>query len=239
LSEEFNYKLKKYQTYKRFLEDLELDQRSYGGKNTDSAYFDHIENLILEDHKKVFELISGYNQTFENYVNEMERKYVYEKSSKLLSAGQNNSDVDRSLLESGNTLNYIAGAINANEEMKMKKMVFRASRGRIIISFFDFLQHNVNHMLKSQNNNDKVIKKIFVIFFQTGEERILMGKLINICDVLGASRYIVPNRERLVDSLEQLDTKISQLKLMMEKAEESIRNFLKEKTENVIIFNVE
>jgi hypothetical protein len=60
-----------------------------------------------------------------------------------------------------------------------------------------------------------------------------MGKIINICDVLGASRYIVPRRECLQDSLEQLDTKISQLKLMMEKAEESVRNFLKVKTDNV------
>lgn len=163
----------------------------------------------------------------------MERKFIYEKASKLLSTGQNSNEVDNSLLETGNSLNYIAGAINANEELKFKKMIFRASRGRVIISFFDFQIPKFNHMLKNQKNGDNSVKKIFVIFYQGGEEKILMGKMLNICDVIGASRYIVPSRDSLQCSLEQLGLKIDQLKVMMEKAEESVRKFLKEKTEYV------
>jgi hypothetical protein len=43
-----------------------------------------------------------------------------------------------SLEESGTGANFLAGTIKAEDELRMKRMIFRISRGRAIPTFFNF-----------------------------------------------------------------------------------------------------
>lgn len=74
-------------------------------------------------------------------------------------------------------LNILAGVIKADEEIRMKRMIFRISRGRAIPQFFDF------------NSDSEILKKIFIIFFQGQEDSFLKNKLTKISDIFNASRY--------------------------------------------------
>ncbi len=74
-------------------------------------------------------------------------------------------------------LNILAGVIKADDEIRMKRMVFRMSRGRAIPQFYEM------------GKNVETMKKIFIVFFQAAEEsNFLKGKLIKICDIFQASR---------------------------------------------------
>ena len=50
--------------------------------------------------------------------------------------------------EAGIGANFLAGTIKAEDELRMKRMIFRVSRGRAIPSFFN-LEHNPNEDFKS------------------------------------------------------------------------------------------
>jgi hypothetical protein len=175
----------------------------------------------------------------ENFI---EKKYVYDKSSQLISSNQSYyQDVDSTVvIEEGNqaTLNFLAGAINALDEMKMKKMIHRASKGRAVVTFFDFLHNSSEFKLLNQDKEKEkhvVKKKIFTIFFQGGVENILLQKLLRICDVLGASRYNIPRREDMISNMTDLHNEISEKKNFLRELEGMIRKFLKEKIGNNVI----
>jgi hypothetical protein len=239
LCTDLGYRVQKYSKYKDFITDLENDQLRRDGRRAASTYFDLIEHEIIEDHKKIQDLISSHNQISEQLETLIEKKYVYDKSSQLISGNksyyqdQNNTVV----IEEGNqaSLNFLAGAINTLDEMKMKKMIHRASRGRAVVTFFDFL-HNSGEfkLLKQDKEKEKNVlkKKIFTIFFQGGAENVLLQKLLKLCDVLGASRYNIPRREDMVSNMTDLHNEITEKKNFLKEVEGMVTKFLKEKLGN-------
>ncbi len=131
--------------------DEKLRDRKYG-----ATYFDLLEGEISEEEKKITELIESFNHINENLENLIEKKSVFDKSSQLfLSESENshssyvsnrmiNNPVLGADLEDGfrSDLNFIAGVIKAEDDMRMKRMVFRISRGRAIPTFFDLAVEN-------------------------------------------------------------------------------------------------
>jgi len=119
-------------------------------------------------------------------------------------------------------LNFLAGVIKAEDDLRMKRIIFRISRGRAIPTFFDLVTENKFAKIKSE-------KKIFTIFFQGGNENILLNKLIKICDLFGASRYNVPKRDEVMNEINKLQNEINEKKSFLKQAENSIRDFIKGK----------
>ena len=76
-----------------------------------------------------------------------------------------------------NSLAFIIGVAKAEEDIKMKRMIFRASRGTAIASFFDIEED------KNKEHKSKIEKKIFIIFYPSEGKEILRGKLLKICDI--------------------------------------------------------
>ena len=56
-------------------------------------------------------------------------------------------------------LNFISGIIRAEDDMRMKRMIFRASRGRALPTFFDLT-------VEDKLTHQKIEKKIFTIFYK-------------------------------------------------------------------------
>ena len=75
-------------------------------------------------------------------------------------------------------------------------MIFRASKGRALPTFFDL---TVEDKLTQQ----KIEKKIFTIFVQ-GSNNYLAEKIIYICDIFGASRFTIPKREDLQNEINKI-----------------------------------
>ena len=119
-------------------------------------------------------------------------------------------------------LNFISGVIKAEDDMKFKRMIFRASRGRAIPTFFDLTIENRALQIKQE-------KRIFIIFLQGHHNSILFQKMINICDVFGASRFNIPQKEQLKKEIKNLQDDIFDKKTYLRSIETSIKDFFKDK----------
>jgi V-type H+-transporting ATPase subunit a len=119
-------------------------------------------------------------------------------------------------------LNFISGVIKAEDDMKFKRMLFRASRGRAIPTFFDLTIENRALQIKQE-------KKIFIIFLQGQQNTLLFQKMLNICDLFGASRFNIPQKEQLSEEISNLQHEIFDKKTYLKSIETSIKDFFKDK----------
>ena len=181
----YEQKINKYQDYQSFKLDLENDMRNMD-KNLGSTYFDYIENETAENNRKLKELVESYNSINEQLTTLIEKKSVYDKSSELVLSQINTYKIPKktnvfngldstspvqqmlkmednkdstSLLDDYEVseLNFISGIIKAEDDMRMKRMVFRASRGRALPTFFDLT-------IEDKLSQTKVEKKIIPTF---------------------------------------------------------------------------
>ena len=87
ICETYSQPVNKYNSYQTFRIDLENDKDNIDKeKRYTSTYFDLIENQIIEDEKRLNELIESYNGTEDSLDSLIEEKSVFDKVSKLLSA---------------------------------------------------------------------------------------------------------------------------------------------------------
>ena len=231
-SNDFNQKYFSYSSYIHFIKDLENDQMSRD--LSFGSYFDVVESEIIDSEKKIIDLIDAYQKIKEDLVIEIEKKCVYEKfysiTSSLnfnqVSSGSNNSS---GIVHNSSLLN-IMGIINATDDIKMNRMVLRCSRGRAMTTFFDFVYPS--DLAFDFTKNKKIVKKIFIIFYPSEGREVLKKKLLQICDVLSASRYSPPEEAERQMVIDNLASTIKEKKDYLIQAEGSISNFLREVSGN-------
>lgn len=208
----------------------------------EGIYLDIIENEILEEEKRIMELVNNHSKIKENLEILIEKKYVLDKSNQLVNMSSDynsfhlGSPNNQMIIEDGNQnagLNFIAGVSKADDELRMKRMIFRASKGRAIVTFFDLFN---SENLSYKDNSNKMTKKIFTIFHQGGVENVLFSKILRICDLFGVSRYAIPKREEIKMQIKNLQAEILEKKNFLKETETSIKNYLKYKLGNVLIF---
>ena len=239
----YKEKIIKYKDYETFKLDLENSMRNMD-RNYGSTYFDLIENETSENNKKLKELIDSYNLVDAQLTLLIEKKSVFDKSSELIFSQLNtykipkkqniglgiddNSAIQNILKSAENDqkkailiddydvseLNFISGIIRAEDDMRMKRMIFRASRGRALPTFFDLT-------VEDKLTHQKIEKKIFTIF--------LANKIIQICDIFGASRFTIPKREDLQNEINNIQQEIYEKKEYLKTVETSIKEFFKDK----------
>lgn len=247
----YKEKIIKYKDYETFKLDLENSMRNMD-RNYGSTYFDLIENETSENNKKLKELIDSYNLVDAQLTLLIEKKSVFDKSSELIFSQLNtykipkkqniglgiddNSAIQNILKSAENDqkkailiddydvseLNFISGIIRAEDDMRMKRMIFRASRGRALPSFFDLT-------VEDKLTHQKIEKKIFTIFVQGGAQNFLANKIIQICDIFGASRFTIPKREDLQNEINNIQQEIYEKKEYLKTVETSIKEFFKDK----------
>jgi V-type H+-transporting ATPase subunit a len=148
MCENYGEKFVKFKRYTEFIDDLEKDINNR--TNFNSNYFDILENDLIEDERKINELIDSYNQINENLEILIEKKCVYDKSSQLILSSSDSQMGTESIRQQRNNmeegfqsdLNFLAGVIKAEDDLRMKRMIFRISRGRAIPTFFDLVTEN-------------------------------------------------------------------------------------------------
>ena len=247
----YKEKIIKYKDYETFKLDLENSMRNMD-RNYGSTYFDLIENETSENNKKLKELIDSYNLVDAQLTLLIEKKSVFDKSSELIFSQINtykipkkqniglgiddNSAIQNILKSAENDqkkailiddydvseLNFISGIIRAEDDMRMKRMIFRASRGRALPTFFDLT-------VEDKLTHQKIEKKIFTIFVQGGAQNFLANKIIQICDIFGASRFTIPKREDLQNEINNIQQEIYEKKEYLKTVETSIKEFFKDK----------
>ena len=240
---DFNFPFEYYPTFEEFTSDLKLDMGKRD-KKFGSTYFDLIENEIMENDRKVNELIDSHTQIREDLVNLIEKKHVLLKGEQLVRSGDTTLN-----LGMGTNLNFILGVVPHECEMKMKRMIFRVSRGRAISSFYSLEINNDEYLLTStlrqrrktliENENPQLQKlsaliqskdvgnintkrKIFTIFFTGSDENVLFEKLIRVCEIFQASRYQIPKSSSTKEELNKIKKEIRDKENVMISIEKDI-----------------
>ena len=142
---EFHQPLNEYENYHEFSKDFEIDFQNRAQSSL-SNYFDLIESEIMESDRSIKELVDSHTQIRDDLVTLIEKKHVLMKTNQLISSnmeyqrdfGEVSAD-ENGIKHSGANINFMAGVVNANEELKMKRMIFRVSRGRALSTFYNLL----------------------------------------------------------------------------------------------------
>jgi V-type H+-transporting ATPase subunit a len=222
---EHNIAFFKYDNYDQFIRDLSRDEGARHNK-FGSTYFDLLEGEVLDNDKVITELLESYYQIRDNLSILIEKKAVFDRASTLI-LQQTSAALPQKSLEEGyhSDLNYIAGVAKAEDEIRMKRMIFRVSRGRASSTFYDFPQ-------PGKKDKQQPLKKIFSIFFQS-EENILFQKIIKICDLFNANRFVIPRPEELQYQTNVLNNDIIEKQKFLKEAENSIIEFITKETGDV------
>ena len=197
---EFQIKIYYYKSYDKFIEDIEADMNIKD--LTYSTYFDNIETEVIENERKILELIESHQKMKEDLEIEIEKKLVFEKYFKMTGGLLTNYDLKQSV--NSDSLISFMGVIRADDEIKMNRMIIRMGRGRAIATFFDM---DIPQYLSFNILNKFDEKKIFIVIFPAEAKEYLMKKMLQICDILSASHYIPPENETKEEILRNLEKK--------------------------------
>ena len=250
-----------YKTFEEFNEDLQEDMQNRD-KKFGSTYFDLIENEILDNDRRLNELVDSHSQMRDDLVSLIEKKHVLLKAEELIRTNvdfSNFSEADpgeNGIKQGlGTNLNFMAGVVSSENEMKMKRMIFRISRGRAISTFYSLEINNDEYLLTStvrqrgktnisadsqpgrlellssliQSKDVGTInteKKIFTVIFTGSEENILLQKLLKVCEVFQASRYPVPKNSEVRNEIDRIEEEIKDKKALMVSLEKNLQDFI-------------
>ncbi len=186
------------------------------------CYFDVVENEVFEDERIFTDLLESHSQTKANYQVDLEKLNVFEKSLELIQSEPqvySKLDTNRNLEEGiGVGIQFLFGVIKAEDQLRMSRMVLRASQGCAVATFFNL--KIIDSMI------EKIPRKIFSIFYPAGTGY-LTAKLINILDLFNCSRHNVPRSQDILTEIEILKNKIKEVKDVLKASETSIKNYLR------------
>lgn len=251
----------KYENYEDFRSELHRDQVARRAFRSD--YFDIVETEILNEEKELDIFIENKAHNIDDLNALIEHREILRKLTMLthLNDYNNNNNLNNNLntinlsknydinkrdnmnsflAEGRGGLQFISGVILAENELKLRRTVFRVSYGLGLTTFWDM---NIENSLL-ENIRDKTIitstsqpKKIFTIFLKSSdsENNYLFSKLIKICDTLGASRYNIPPAHSLGNILNEIDIEIKKMEIVLEEQLNSIRTLILSKIGNRIL----
>ena len=174
ICEDFQLETEKFNSYKEYDDLYKIDLNNK--KQLGSTYFDYLENEILEKDRELTELVDNHSTIREDLVTLIEKKYVLKKTSELISSNNqminmsfnNNSfqNIEDEIISTSSpsedqinpinvvdNLSFIAGVVKLSDELKMKRMIFRVSRGRAIASFYNLVINNDEYLYTSSIKN--------------------------------------------------------------------------------------
>mgnify|MGYP004445044919 FL=1 len=260
ITDDFHIPIKRYKNFDEYKRDLEKDIQNRD-KKFGSTYFDLLENEISENEKKINELVDSHAQIRDDLVALIEKKYVLKKASELV---RNNiaygdfseSDAGENGVKTSSTsnLNFMTGVVSTELELRMKRMIFRISRGRAVTTFYSLDINNDEYLLTSTVSqrgfsftekegmygkkklsslieskdvgtiNTK--KQIFTVIFTGGEENVLLQKILKTCEIFQASRYPVPKNSEINNEIEKITNDIAQKKDLIISIEKNLNDLL-------------
>jgi len=271
LTEDINYNIGRDLQYFDYVESIiNEDFKKTNELIQNTIQITDILSKLIEK-KNVYEICSKLtrnNHLRDIHVEEEEKEdnedQLYERNDMFHVGGSINSNnpremyIDESTINniSMTTMSVIAGVIRSEDTIRIKRMIFRVSKARAMITFFDFPDYerfilnevsffgdqiisNSSDQNKSQKDDaltDRNMignKSIFVIFFPSSStDNILYSKVLKVCDLFSASRYTIPKSNYLVKKMEEINSEIESNVKITREINNSIINFIHERGGN-------
>ena len=230
---ERNLKYEPYQNFELFQSHLEKDiqerDKVYG-----STYFDLIESEVLEDSRQMEEQLKLNEESKKSYIQLLEEKVIYERLIYMFNKGEivpQNKDSSINDVMEEQTLNYITGICNSIDEIRIKRLIFRASRGRAIPGFFNI--STLDAIGKSYMKDFKERKMFFVLV----QGNVLHNKVLSILNIFNCHIYQIPNLDDIKAEMLRVTTELDNKEKLIKESELTFLHFIKskiEKTDNLL-----
>lgn len=191
-----------------------------------------MEGTINEKEKDLHQLSAIYDQLRKEYNEKAELKeilvkghefFANEKSGTLGDHDETSSLIQAEEADAMMKFSFISGIIDRDEQIRLERMIFRATRGNCFMKFT-----SMGKLLGS-----KVEKVVFLIFYRT---RSIQSLLIKICDAFNAKRYDVPylSKTREVEkSCEEIEEYFSDSKDILDHSYDNLMSLLNEISNNL------
>lgn len=203
-------------------------------KKAGNLFFELIEDEIKQKEMFVQEQTRKGKEIHDSFNLLFEYKTVLKKAANILSdqgrgmvneqaaIGSLNNEEEKSgdqqqLLAGGISVGHIAGTINKDEELRFKKLIFRATRGNALCYFDDF-----RVPIKDFYGNE-CHKSVYVVIFQEGGS--IREKIIKICDSFLGERFDIPSGG-VHDKISEINAKINETRNVMGATNDEVRKYL-------------
>ena len=79
-------------------------------------------------------------------------------------------------------------------------------------------------------------KKIFILVFQSGVEKVLLNKIIKICDLFNVSRFVLPKPEDMQYTINVLRNEIIEKEKFLDEMDKSLVTFFDHRIGEVSVY---
>jgi V-type H+-transporting ATPase subunit a len=186
------------------------------------------EKFVQEQTRKGKEIHDSFNLLFEyrtvlrkanNILQDRGRGMVDEGGAPHSLNGEDvKEEVETPLVGPGNiSVGHVAGTIDKAEEMRFKKLIFRATRGNALCYFDDF-----KAPIKDYFGN-VTQKSVYVVIFQEGGS--IREKIIRICDSFLGERFDIPTGG-VNAKIQEINNKINDTRNVMQATFDEVKKYL-------------
>ena len=123
-------------------------------------------------------------------------------------------------------INYLAGTVAKDEQMRLKKMIYRATRGKALTHFADIDPADLRDYTGAANFS---LRTVYVIVFQDGST--VKEKLMRICDSFGTTRFEIPGQgevKAMQRKMEELNSRISDSNALLSTTTLRLKEYLRD-----------
>jgi V-type H+-transporting ATPase subunit a len=113
---------------------------------------------------------------------------------------------------------HIAGTIEVSEKDRLKKLLFRATRGKALTIFEDYIPQGQVDDQKPKS------KTVYTIVFQEGRQ--IREKITRICDSFMGQRFDLPPFGAIQSKIEDIKRNIAESKQLTENSRKYLKNYL-------------
>jgi vacuolar-type H+-ATPase subunit I/STV1 len=113
---------------------------------------------------------------------------------------------------------HIAGTIEVEEKARLKKLLFRATRGKALTFFEDF-----ELPIKDSSGRLKT-KSVYIVVFQEGRQ--IRDRIVRICDSFMGQRFDLPPLSGIEQKGKEVQRSIAEFKALTETSKKQLKQYL-------------
>ena len=124
-------------------------------------------------------------------------------------------------------ITHIAGTIDSDEKERLKKLLFRATRGKALTYFSDFEVRNPIVGAVVKGGPKKIQQKsVYIVVFQEG--RMIRERIVRICDSFMGQRFDLPPLANIAPKIEEVRRNINESRNLTETSRRYLKNYLQQ-----------
>ena len=242
-----------YDNYTDFESHLNFDMNQKDKKKIlETNYLDYIQRIVENDENNIKAQFNSNKVMLDSFHKLLEKKYIYEKINELFHGKvldeikkeedlennyqQINNDEEEEKFINTNTykkqisdiemnVNYLFGICYNEDVMKLRRLIFRSSKGRAILSFY-YADIDENNMILDEKDYFQN-KQIFLIIIQKG---IPLEKIQRNLEIFNCETFKITDVTKIQKELAKINAEISQQIKIVNDSEKVLLNLIKKRT---------